>query len=332
MAGDRFRAIASTTHVDRQGDRVSRAALEGMAADFRDRGVPMLSYWNHQTTLPPIWLVTHQYVERRDDGEYQLVAEGQALTEDDFSTLAQRDLAVPQLADESVAAILESTRSLPILRLEISYDPANFDSDDVDPVIDSINELVPATQEHYMRKGEAPQVVIWVALMFATGFVSRLGEVTADKTLEMAESLWRRLSEQVWGMLKRSKQALPGDVIVHLAVPGSATNIEGAVEDVDEVTLRRAWAKLPELRALAVATVEQNRKNYFLELKYLFNPSKGEWEINYLVTRATQQVILGPRYYDESHPLRARWEQTRSRFRGLDTKGMGVSIGFKPIR
>ncbi|MFG6062188.1 hypothetical protein, partial [Salmonella enterica] len=65
--------IAATTHVDSHGMKISKEALDQLAEDIKKgESVPAI-HIEHDTTLPPIGKVIDGLVEKRKDGEYQLV-------------------------------------------------------------------------------------------------------------------------------------------------------------------------------------------------------------------------------------------------------------------
>lgn len=53
----------------------------------------------------------------------------------------------------------------------ITYDPRNFDPEDVTPLIEEINELVKTQQGLYIRKAALPHAVIWMLVGFAAGHI-----------------------------------------------------------------------------------------------------------------------------------------------------------------
>jgi hypothetical protein len=305
--------IATTTHIDRHGERLSKEFLEEMAQNLSDQA--RIMYWNHETTLPPIAIMTNEWVEEREDGEYQLAFDGYFLSDEDIELLPQSKIEGLDVTREQVAEILSSMTPTPSGQLRISYDPRNFDVGEVTPVIEEINELVETHQDLYVRKAELPQAVIWVLVGFAgghiaSGFFIRLGEMAAEKTVGTTKGFYKQLSKRFAKLLEKAKpEGSQPDVIFHIPVPDSDTTIEGALENADHGDIEKVLEKLPELYGLAVHLLQRNPPNFFSIMRFLYNPSDDRWEINYLVTRKTNKVIKGPRYYDPTHPLRPRYEQ-----------------------
>lgn len=323
----RYHGIMATTHIDRHGERFAKEALEQMVEQFRESERPMWSYWNHMTTLPPIGVAIKEEVELREDGEYQLVAEIELLEEGDIEILPQSNTKGLDCAPEELEDILEDIEPASGY-LEISYDPHNFEVNEVKPILQSLDALVETRAHLYVRKAELPPAVLWVLVAFAGGFIARLGELTADKTLE----LYRQLSEPFKSLLKKAKPKPTADIIFSIPIPGSSTIVEGAIEDAYATNLEEIWPRLPTLYAVAVSIIQRNNKDYFSEIKFLYNPANSKWEINYLTIRKTHKVILGPRYYDPSHPLRKRWDEERKTQKQAISSGEGLaaSVGGNP--
>jgi len=320
----KFLAVVATTHRDRHGDRFTKEALEQAVEDFRASDQPLWMNWDHQTTLPPIGITTALKVEPREDGEFQLVAEGEFLDSGHYELLPQSEISGLDIIWAQVAELLNNIELSAEGHIEISYDHINFAPAEVAPVIRSLNELVPTEERHRARKSFVPQPVIWVLVEFAGGIIARFGEVTADKFMKAASAFYKDLSERFAKFLEIKPAERP-DVIFSIPIPNSSTTVEGAVEEADKASLEVAWRKLPELYAIASHSIGQNQKDYFLEMKFLFNPSSKNWEINFFTTRKTRKVIQGPRYYDPSHPLRGRYERELERIKGMNSKGTSFS-------
>jgi hypothetical protein len=78
-----LRVRGATTHVDMQGERLTKAALEMMAAQDKAHLTPVFN--NHDHGLPPLGRQVSCSVEEMEDGEFALVAEWQIWEEGDRS-------------------------------------------------------------------------------------------------------------------------------------------------------------------------------------------------------------------------------------------------------
>lgn len=66
--------IASTTHVDRQGDRMAKEALDSMAAQIKAKYIRMLV--NHDASQPALGVLLYAQVAPVADGEHALLVVG----------------------------------------------------------------------------------------------------------------------------------------------------------------------------------------------------------------------------------------------------------------
>lgn len=84
-----LRSILATTHVDLHGDKFTREALEGAAAQLgSDAYLPVL--WNHDPRIPPIGRAIGAEVVRRDDGEFNLEAISEMFEAGEIPSLSER--------------------------------------------------------------------------------------------------------------------------------------------------------------------------------------------------------------------------------------------------
>lgn len=309
MEDKQFEAIIATTHLDRHNERFTISALEGVAKDLGNPNKQTWMLWNHQSTLPPLGVLTGGRLEERSDGEHQVVATGIYFGSERKIPLAQSGLA-EQIPSKAELEKLLASHDFSISDdgyIEVSVDRQNIDFGEAGQIIDEVNEQLPAKLSERGRKAEVPQEVIWILIAFAGGFVARLGEVTADGLLAFSELAIGKLTEKLSKLLKKSKPTGQPDVIFQVEIPNSDVLVEGALEYATEDVLETVWSKLPELYLLAENVIARNRPKHFAVLRYLFNPYSNEWEINYFLTRNSKRVILGKRYTDPNHPLRRRW-------------------------
>jgi len=305
-----IRGIASTTHVDKHGEKISREALEDMAKEFPSKFINV----NHETTLPPIGIIDKTWVEKRDDGEFQLVYEGYLFEENDSILLPDSDVEGLKVTWDDIRYVIDEIPSSSSGQLTIRYDPRNFDTDEITQIVGELNELVDTNQGLYIRKSELPQPVIWVLVGFigghiASGFLARFGEVAADKMIELGKENWKKLKHKFVDLAKVSNHPKKApDFIFHIPIPESETIIEGALENSTPERIEDVLDSLSQLYAIAKIIIERNKPNYFSQLKFLFNPNDKKWEINYFITQSNL-VVKGPRYYQRDHPLRERYQK-----------------------
>lgn len=308
--------IGASTDLDAHGERFTKEALEQMAQGMNDRA--QLMYWNHETTLPPIGIITSAWVEQREDGEYQLFYEGYLFEDGDTEFLPNSEIMGLDISQDDVKRIIDSTElaGTGTGHLRITYDPRNFDPENIDPIIDKFNEVVETEQGFYGRKAEIPHAVIWVLIGFAAGniaagFFTRIGEIAAEQALELAKNYYKQLGNYFEDLFKQAKpEGIPPDIIFCVPIEGSATVVEGALERAETAKITIVLEKLPDLYAIAKHIIDRNQEDFFSVMRFLFNPSNETWEINYLVTRNSNRIIKGTRYYYPQHSLRERYDET----------------------
>lgn len=307
----KVKGVMDTTHVDSRGDKLTRDDLEARVSAFYSSEQPSWINWDHQTTIPPIGIIKNLAVEPRDDGEFQLVFDGELFDDDIYELLPSSKIEGLRISYDQITQILSEIESSPNGNLEIIYDKVNYNPEQVKPILDSLNEIVPTESNLFVRKSEIPQAVIWVFVAFAGGFMARFGELTADKAIQSTKEFYKKLNDRFSKFLQINPTK--PDVIFGVDIPESSVVVEGALEQANKEILEIVWAKLPELYAIATHLIRQNPKNYFSQIKFLFNPQSKKWEINYLTLRKSGRIIQGPRYYEPNHPLRERWEKELER-------------------
>lgn len=295
----------STTHIDKHNERMDKDALVKSAEEINNSEQTFWITWNHQSTLPPIGTVDRTWVEQMDDGEYALHFEG-TIFEDDERLTITRDF---EVTPEDLNQL-----DLRCVALGLSHDPRNFTRDDIEQVVEDLSKDVPTEQNEYVRKSEIPQSVIWMIVAFAGGgiaggFFNRIGEVAADKAIQVSKPLLQRIGKKLGSLTRKTIPGDKPDYIIKLQIPNVEENVEGAIESPTSEILTEACEKLPELYAYTHKVLSQNQPGYFQDIKFLYNPVVHRWEVNYLTIKKTQKIIYGRRYIDPDHPLRLRYEQ-----------------------
>lgn len=183
-AGNYEAVLASTQVVQLAGDqhstRVTREALESMAAQINAHGIPFIS--EHLGFLPTLGYARNAWVRDREDGESELRV-GLAL-------LPQRQgIAEPNLDDVELSEFTRSWETEP--HVEITFDRRNFARDVSHQIDRSTSDVVQPAE----RWAELPPLyyaffvpVIWGACKFAGAFLERLGALCADAVHAKASS------------------------------------------------------------------------------------------------------------------------------------------------
>ena len=302
---DKYRGIMATTHVDKHYERVSREGLESIAEQINNHEKIQWVTWDHQTTLPPIAYVDKAWVEQLEDGEYGLLFEATALTEQENLVITE-DIEITQNELDSI--------QLGVTDLLLSHDRRNFDDKVIQTALEELSTQFPTGHQYYARKSEFPQSVVWLVVVFIAGgvsggFLNRIGEVLADKVIAVTGQKLRNIGEILVSLRSKTLINDKPDYIFVVPMQDCDVNVEGALESPDTQTIVQACEKLPELYVYARKLLSQNQKDYFSDLKFLFNPVTQRWEINFLTIRKTHQVVKSQRYYIPEHALRLRYDE-----------------------
>ncbi len=137
-----FVTTMATTHVDLHGERFAKELLEEFASE---KQTIWLS-WDHQTTLPPLGIAKATSVRLRDDGEYELVGEGEIFDDEDYEELVNSNIVLPD------PQVINSAEYIPISFLEVAYDQVNFSPNEIRPLIEWLNEIILDQQKIVVRK------------------------------------------------------------------------------------------------------------------------------------------------------------------------------------
>lgn len=306
---EKFSGIMATTHLDKHNERLDKESLEKSADAINNSDQSFWITWNHQSTLPPIGIVERAWVEQMPDEEYALHCEG-ILFEEEERLGITRDFDV---RPEDLSEL-----DLKLETLDISHDPRNFTDGDIKQVIEELSIDVPVGNNQFIRKSEVPQSVIFVIAAFvgggiAGGFLNRIGEVAADKAIEVTKPLLQNIGKKLGSLTEKTIPGDQPDYIIKLQIPGIEENVEGAIESPSPVILKEAFEKLPELYAYTGKVLSQNQPGYFQDIKFLYNPFTNRWEVNYLTIKKSKKIVYGRRYIVPDHPLRLRYEQELKR-------------------
>jgi hypothetical protein len=242
----RMKAVVSTTHVDSQGERMSREAIESLAESFSRSYIPVGV--EHDPRIPPRGRISSGFVRERPDGEYEAIAIMELFDGEDESESASdlRELAI--MAHESAG-------------LTVSYDWTHrFEQDQSD--IREIAKVFGTAPVYDLKKAADPISIITIAGAFvlggiATGFLGQIGidgwNLVKKKLTDLFSRTENRKGEQllVFSALVKSNS-------VHVEVETVLTNptpqdvdrfLASGLQVLDEV-LPIYLQESPELRRL----------------------------------------------------------------------------------
>jgi len=315
----KFKAKLSSTRLDLQGEQFTKEELERIVKETNEEDIVSMLFNEHQTTLPPLGYGRAKSVEIAEDGEYELIAEGEMFDKEDYICLQESNIHLP-VAGEEKKYIFPVPASI-----QISYNPFAISSSEIKPLIDNLGKIAPTAENLVAQKSQIPQEVIWFMLLAVTGgFLQKMGEGIADETVKITHAFLEKCRQTLINYFQTRNHKNP-DVIFQIPFQEQMIVIEGAVISPNEKILCEAFDRLPELFALAAFILESNKKGYFRNIKLIFNPKSDQWEVNYLMTKKLERIILGPRYFDKSHPLFCQFDQVVED--AINKKGISISLG-----
>lgn len=178
-------AILSTTHLDRQGERIAREALEQMASNVNGEYAVALTV-EHDCTLPPLGKSLTARVEKRPDGEYQLVGSFEEFSRSLVVRLPNGELAHKHYSEQNTKPFLLSDRSAPEVT-EVRVDHQNFEgASSLQAFYDELDPERSVVQGRLFRKSLIPDplVVIAAAKAVTTYFFVKQADRLASPTLD----------------------------------------------------------------------------------------------------------------------------------------------------
>lgn len=311
--GAKYQAVLASTHaIQLRGEdhttRLTRQALEGMAAEINERGVPFLI--EHLGFLPPRGYFDRAWVRDAEDDESQLCAELSPIP----SRLVQTDF------DGGVDWTELPPTSADVTSIEITYDRGNFDPQTLAEIESSTSESVHPTE----RWAELPPLcfelwvpVVWGAGVFAAALLARLGTLCAD-------ALHGKFSSWVASTARRSKDPTRSITVEFVFEYPDRGRLSGFIlAPVDEVTaaVDAGFERIEDLAAIAGVQAESNILPGMRRAAYFFQD--GTWHLGWW-TDGTN-VFVTPWF--QANPPDAAAVLGRPPIDGDDFGGIAVSFG-----
>ena len=267
----KYQTVLASTHARRlrgeaHATRLTRPALEGMAAQINEEGIPVLI--EHLGFLPPLGYVSRAWVRDTEDDESELCVEMPLIPTRPVET--NLDCSIDLTALPTTSAMIPS--------IEITYDRANFDSKTLREIENSTSESVRPTE----RWAELPPLyfellvpVAWGAGVFATALLARLGTLCAD-------ALNRKFSSWVAAMARRSKDPTRSIIVEFVFVCPDDGRLSGFIlAPVNEIAaaVEAGFQRIEELAAIAGVQAESNIFPRMRRAAYFFH--NNAWHLGW---------------------------------------------------
>lgn len=277
--------VLASSHLDSHGERIAPEALERFA-EILNGGLALPLTLGHDPTIPPLGKILEARIDQTADGETRVIGKIEIFPEPQRMTLPDGTVLL-ETGSASDKRAFRRGLSSESGRIEIQYDINNFASQDD---LDSFLQQFPRENflpRRLVRKAAVPDPAIIIAFTgkvvayLATWklfqkTVERLSERVADDAVRVYDAITRGVLQFVKNAIPRNRPRLllfvvPGDPLVEFAIKAPADRI---LESVDTEKWMDLISEARKLRVLLGAT----------QVQYLFDTSKAEWALNYLLT------------------------------------------------
>lgn len=290
----RTQTIVATTHIDAHNERVTREALE-KAAESVNSGKKPLLLLDHDITIPPHGKMLSARVEKREDGEYQLVSEEEIFEKEVWLTLDDGTKLFREESESNNAAFTDRYDGFRSEGYEVSVDSANFDTyESKDAFFDEVRSAtnIEFTHRAFGRKAAIPdpEIVIKlaeavIAYLLAKDVVKKVADKVLDKIGDaIADDVAKFYEFTKTLIVKYAQYVRPrGRPVTYLFVITRQPRIE-FVARTSNPDLVLAAIMIEKLK-VAISNAEYLEKVLgATHIQYLLNEN-GEWEFNYLLTK-----------------------------------------------
>lgn len=254
----------ANTLVNKRGEKISKEALEGMVSQVKEQYIPINI--EHDPRIPTQGRIADAHIRKRDDGEYEVVA--------DFEIFEEGDSAASTMGTKSIVE-----RSFPNDKLSLNFD-RNFNNKNDQENINKISNLINAETHPSIKNSLDPIGVIEIAGLVAfgaitKGFLSKIGSDAFEATKKQLVEIFSRKkegeNEKILTLsFKVVKNEIEFDVEVHTTNP-------------DKEAIDKLFSEgLEELDRL-VPMLYQKEANLH---KMVFEFKKGEMKIKYAVNKS----------------------------------------------
>jgi hypothetical protein len=224
----RVRGIVATTHVDSQGDRFTREALDGMVEQSNRTLIPITL--EHDPRLPPVGRLVMAQVVKLSDGETGIEVEGEIFENGDQVSFSSAKQIAPAPHDAS-----------------LYYDSAYTDPEDKQ-LVGEIASIMGKPAQEQLKKSVDPISVILISL----------GVAAFNRFFDnLNDDLYKSFRDRLLRLLDRHRRTREQIVIFELSLPHGATNV-----DVEILLVDPSEKEIDTLKDLSVTSVREQLTSY----------------------------------------------------------------------
>ncbi|NLR62601.1 hypothetical protein HGH93_31210 [Chitinophaga polysaccharea] len=280
------RYVISSTHVDSQGVRMAKSALESALPQLNGKRKVRLGL-EHIRTFPPFGVMMNGEIFQGEDEHFYLAAESVYFDKQELFKLEDGTKLIKEYFSEGIHPFVECEED-EVDKLEISTDPANFEGDQD---ISEVNRIVAEqsglefTQSKFGRKSALsdPETIVTItkSLAIILGIIkSKLPEKISEAIGDDLAKFYKLISTLAIETIKRVKPAnRPKNFVIEYP------NAECIIELV--ITTHKADRVLNSLTieklAIITSKTEQLKNLNPEKIQFIYNDDDN-WEFNYLLS------------------------------------------------
>lgn len=279
--------IITTTHLDSQGYRMTKSALEKALPSINGRRKMRLGL-EHIRTFPPFGVVMNGEMYQGEDKEYYLSADNVFFDKREFVTLEDGTQLAKEYFSEGNFPFIECEEG-ETDKLNIATDPANYESHEE---IFELNKIVSEysglefTESGFGRKSQLPDpetiITITKTIAISLGIIkAKIPEKIGEAIAEDLVKFYKLISRLAIETIKKVKPSNRATTFV-IAYPNDECNIELVIktnkpdkvlESIEKEKLNSIENKIQQLQNLQPEKIQ-----------FIYNESE-HWEFNYLLSK-----------------------------------------------
>ncbi len=286
------RITLSSTHLDSQGFKMTKEALESMLPYLNGERRVKLGV-EHIRAFPPFGVITNGEIIQGTDGEYYLQGESKYFDNNEEIELEDGTILIKESFKEDNKPFLES-ESKEIQNIHISTDPANFENfNGFEELMKVIAEESEIDFESSMvgRKSNLPdpeiiiqltEIIVLALGIGATKIPEKIGEAIGDDLVKF----YKLIRTSAFEMIKRTIPAnRPKNFVIEFVFKKIIVEMIISTNNPDEVLKAVSIEKMSEINEKLISLKKLKPE----KIQFLFNKDK-EWEFNYLLTNKGEAI------------------------------------------
>lgn len=290
--------IIASTHVDSQGDKLTKEALESTLPQLNGDRKPRIGL-EHIRTFPPFGVITNGQILEGKDNEYYLTAMFKYFDKSEYINLDNEKILVKEYFSKEEYPFVECGNKDFVSQITVTTDHANFSS------FNEINEIYEIAKKDsgsdfkgtlMGRKSQIPDPELIVTIteqialllgisigVIKTKIPEKIGEAIGDDLVKF----YKMISSLVIEFFKRAKpENRPKHFVINY--PNKSCDIELVITTHKPDTVLSSINK--EKLSCVQTKIKQLQSLNPEKIQFIYN-NEQEWEFNYLLS--TDGSVIG---------------------------------------